>query len=177
MYVVGDWVNGLHGLCMRFTDSTGTSFSGRLMPRDTAGEPMQVVKMLMSNAGFRGAVTPVMVKKALFMRFVTALTSMPFEEYRQIAKGRKQKKEEVVLRRQAEMQRRLEAGEEKRRKTAERRARREARKEKIERTRGEATGDREKLEGGKVVVGEDKIRFGLVAPMGKGEEKEVKIPS
>jgi hypothetical protein len=131
VYNVGDWVPGVHGICIRFEDSVGNKFSGMLMPLDTlhVGDDMEIIKMLMSNAGYRGAVTTAMVKKAAMMRFQTTLTSLSYDDYKTTARDRVKKKEERVLREQIRAQRALmdeETREQERRDVEERKAKKSA---------------------------------------------------
>ena len=64
------------------------------MPIDNKRDmkPIEVCKMLMSKAGYKGFVTHTMIRTAVFMRFTTTKTEMSFDEYREIARQRKEEK-------------------------------------------------------------------------------------
>ena len=78
LYNPGDWVPGVHGLAMRFTDNIGSVYSGQIMPVDNKEdiEPLDMCKMLMSKAGYKGFVTNAMIRTAVFMRFTMTKTEM-----------------------------------------------------------------------------------------------------
>ena len=92
LYNIGDWEPGVHGIGIRFQDSIGTRYSGSLMPLETAGlnlDGLGVAKMLMVKSGYSGFITNAMVRGAVFMRFQTTKSTMNYEEWRRIAKGRR----------------------------------------------------------------------------------------
>jgi len=150
LYNVGDWVPGVHGVCIRFEDSIGGKYSGMMMPVDMIGvEADSVVASLMSIAGYGGTVTAVMIKKSIMMRFQTTTVTMGFEEYRQIAKERVGLKEErrakeekrrraALAKIEEERVRRLEKEERKKKRSADREARS---KKKNERKEGDEVAD------------------------------------
>lgn len=83
----------IHGLGVRFVDSIGSRYSGSLMPSETSSlnvTPLEVAKILMVKAGYEGRVTEGIIRTAVFMRFTTTKCEMCYEEYREIAKRRKE---------------------------------------------------------------------------------------
>ena len=63
------------------------------MPIDTANKEMtsiEMVKLLMTRANYKGTITNSMIRQATIIRFQTTKTEMTFEEYRKIAKARKE---------------------------------------------------------------------------------------
>jgi hypothetical protein len=92
------------------------------MPVDTngiEGDAHEVIKMLMSKAGYRGSVTSRMVKTCILMRFQTTKTSMKFLDYRAVARGRVERKKERELRKQVDEAQKLLRAEEERTKKIE----------------------------------------------------------
>jgi len=63
------------------------------MPSETSSlnvTPLEVAKILMVKAGYEGRVTEGIIRTAVFMRFTTTKCEMCYEEYREIAKRRKE---------------------------------------------------------------------------------------
>ncbi|GMI02002.1 hypothetical protein TrVE_jg11496 [Triparma verrucosa] len=129
MYNLGDWIPGVHGLSIRFTDSIGSIFSGQIMPVDTSDASLSkedVMKMLVSKAGYKGAITHKMLLEAIFMRFETTKISMTFREYRDWARRRKVQKRVDAINRQIRKAKEKEAEELRKAKEEKRRKKKEA---------------------------------------------------
>ncbi|GMH57389.1 hypothetical protein TrRE_jg5153, partial [Triparma retinervis] len=82
LYNLGDWVPSVHGLGIRFVDSIGSKYSGSLMPSETSNLSITddaLARMLIVKAGYGGLITNGMIRKAVFMRFVTTKCEMTYE--------------------------------------------------------------------------------------------------
>ncbi|GMH84004.1 hypothetical protein TL16_g09783 [Triparma laevis f. inornata] len=133
IYNLGDWIPGVHGLSIRFTDSIGSIFSGQIMPVDTSDVNLtqdDVMKMLVSKAGYKGSVTRSMILEAAFMRFETTKISLTWGEYRDFARKRKVQKKVDAINRKIRKAKEKEAEALRQAKEEKKRKKKEAKKEK-----------------------------------------------
>lgn len=80
-----DWVVGVHGILIAFTDKNGSSYSATYLPevaRDQGWSQDEALTSLVRKAGYRGKVTPALRAGITLTRYQSSKARLSYDAYR-----------------------------------------------------------------------------------------------